>query len=123
MTVTRILCGVILAGCSGVALACDMPTLVAIPTTEKIAENPQAFYTEWLAYTNGMQEYVACTQAALKEAGGDKAPALTRAVLVKRNNDAVAEVTRMAALYDERVGPLAKAAPAPAPELPFELPD
>lgn len=118
---TRILCGVILTGCSGVGLACDMPPLMVIPATEKIAEDAQAFYTEWTAYTTGMQQYVACTQAALQSAGGNNAPALTRAVLVKRNNDAVAEVNKMAALYDERVAPLVKQQPAPAPDIPLEL--
>jgi hypothetical protein len=64
-----------------------------------------------------------CTQAALATAGGDSAPTLTKAVLVKRNNDAYQEVQAMAALYDERVAPLVKDAPedAPALDIPLEL--
>lgn len=117
--VKRILCGVILTGCSGVSLACNLPTLMVIPSTEKIAETAQAFYTEWTAYKSGMEAYVACTRTALEAAGGDRAPALTRAVLVKRHNDAIAELTRMGELYDDRVAPLVKelaAPPVPEPQ-------
>ena len=124
MTVTRLFCGLALVGFSGIGFACEMPSLMVIPTTEKIAENPQTFYTEWTTYTSGMRSYMECTQTALATAGGDNAPTLTKAVLVKRNNDAYQEVQAMAALYDERVAPLVKEeAPeaAPALDIPLEL--
>jgi hypothetical protein len=111
----------ILTGCSGVGLACEVPTLMVIPSTEKISETAVEFYAEWTAYKAGMQEFVACTQAALQAAGGNNAPALTRAVLIKRNNDAVEELTMMGALYDKRVAPLVKENPAPALDIPLNL--
>ena len=120
MRITRILCGVILTGCSGVGFACDMPKLMVIPATEKIAENAQAFYMEWQTYKTAMEAFVTCTRTALEAAGGDNAPALTRSVLVKRHNDAIAELTNMGKLYDERVEPLVKEAPPQTIEVPFD---
>jgi hypothetical protein len=120
---TRLFCGLALAGFSSIGFTCEVPSLMVIPSTEKIAEDPQTFYAEWTAYTGAMRTYMECTQAALATAGGDSAPTLTKAVLVKRNNDAYQEVQAMAALYDERVAPLVKDAPedAPALDIPLEL--
>jgi len=122
MRITKVLCGVILMGCSGVGFACDLPKLLMIPSTEKIAENAQSFYAEWTAYKTAMEAYGTCARAALDAAGGDRAPALTRSVLIKRHNDAINELTVMGKLYDDRVRPLVKETPAPAADVPIELP-
>lgn len=134
MAASRIVCGMVLTACSGAGLACDLPPLAVLPPAETLAENAPAFQAQWLAYLEGMQRYVACTRDALAAAGGEYAPALAQAVLVKRNNDAVAEVERMRALYGERSALAARAAqgppadrvpgpaPAPDPAAAFDVP-
>jgi hypothetical protein len=124
MKAIRIIGGLLLSGCASVGFACQVPALMEVPTTDAIKENVQSFYTQWVAYRDGMQAFLTCTQQSLVAAGGDNAPALLKAALVRRNNAAVQEYTAVAKLYDERVLPLVKPSPGaavPAVDLPLEL--
>jgi hypothetical protein len=57
-------------------------------------------------YLAGIEAYLTCTRAALAAAGGDVAPQPLRSVLIRRNNDAVAEANAVMALFAERVAPV-----------------
>jgi hypothetical protein len=53
-----------------------------------------------------MLAYVDCIKAEIEAAGGEDSPRLLQALLVTRNNVAVAEVKAVMDLYAVRVGPL-----------------
>jgi hypothetical protein len=95
------------------AYACNNPPLVAIPAKDKIGDQAAAIRTATGAYFQQVQTYVACIQAELAAAGGDKAPPLLKASLVARNNAAVAEATAVKKLFDANVGDAAAATLAP----------
>jgi len=92
MTTWReMLWSVILAGLSSSALACDLPRLAAVPDPSGLSEQQRrAVQQEVAAYFEAMKAYTACLQTDIVAAGGDDAPKY-RAVLVNRNNAAVAE--------------------------------
>jgi hypothetical protein len=120
MKITKIAGAVLLmSGTAGVALACDMPPLVAIPPKDAVGDKGPQIQQETTKYFEGMKVYTACVQAELTAAGGDSAPTIMKAVLVQRNNYAVAETQAVLKAYDESVGVaaiLTPAAPAAAPE-------
>jgi len=89
--------------CSSAA-ACELPALVAIPET--IPADVTGLLRDVRRYSDSIIEYTNCIKAELAAAGGDGAPAFQRAVLVQRNNHAVAEHKAVTDLYAERVGPL-----------------
>lgn len=97
MKVSVILAAGLLTGVSATALACDLPPLVDIPKDTKSHE--QDVRNTVQAYFDQMKTYTACVQQALNDAGGDNAPKLTKAVLVARNNAAVAEVEAVMKLF------------------------
>lgn len=55
-------------------------------------------------YLRWMTDYVGCLREELTAAGGDDAPALQKAMLIRRNNAAVHEVEAVTALFEQRVG-------------------
>jgi hypothetical protein len=116
MRTTTIICGGLLASLAGSALACELPKLAVIPPKDQVAGKEQEIRAAANAYFTGMQEYTACVQAELAAAGGDAAPALLKAVLVRRNNTAVQEAEFMMKLFTDNVG--ASAVPAPGPPAP-----
>jgi len=104
MRITKIVCGGILSGIAGSAIACELPKLVIIPPKDKIAGKEAEVRTAAAAYFSAMQAYTACLQAELTGAGGDSAPVLVKRALVQRNNAAVAEVEFMMKLFTDNVG-------------------
>ena len=106
MRITTIVCGGILAGIAGSAIACDLPKLVVIPPKDKVAGKEAEIRTAVGAYFAAMQAYTACIQAELAAAGGDSAPTTVKRTLVARNNAAVAEVEFMMKLFTDNVGPI-----------------
>ena len=105
MRITTIICGGILTGIAGNAMACDLPKLVVIPEKDQVAGKEAEIRAAANAYFVGMQAYTACIQAELVGAGGDAAPAVLKAVLVSRNNVAVREAEFMMKLFTDNVGP------------------
>jgi hypothetical protein len=114
MRFSTIICGGLLTGVAGSALACELPTLIVIPPKDEVAGNEEQLRVAANAYFTGMQAYVACIQAELTAAGGDSAPDLTKRVLVSRNNTAVAEAEFMMKLFTDNVG-IAQTGPEPTP--------
>lgn len=115
MHIGKLVCGGILSGVAGSALACDLPKLVAIPSKDQVAGREAEIRTAANAYFTGMQAYTACVQAELAAAGGDQAPDLIKRVLVARNNTAVAEAEFMMKVFTENVGSASPAGAAPPP--------
>ena len=109
MRITTIVCGVMLTGIAGSAMACDLPKLAIIPPKDQIAGKEAEVRTAAGAYFTAMQAYTACIQAELAGAGGDSAPEVVRKVLVARNNAAVAEAEFMMKLFTDNVGGVASA--------------
>lgn len=109
MRITTIVCGVMLTGIAGSAMACDLPKLAIIPPKDQIAGKEAEVRTAAAAYFTAMQAYTACIQAELAGAGGDSAPEVVRNVLVARNNAAVAEAEFMMKLFTDNVGAVASA--------------
>ncbi len=105
MRITTIICGGLLTGIAGSALACDLPKLAVIPAKNQIAGKEAEVRAAANAYFVGMQAYTACLQAELAGVGGDAAPAVVKAVLVSRNNVAVREAEFMMKLFTDNVGP------------------
>lgn len=93
----------IAGGCAASAHAdCDQPPLVVIPAEEEILEAREAEINEATReYFQAMQEYVTCIREEL-EAAGDDASELFVAVLVQRNNSAVAEAEAVQRWYNGR---------------------
>ena len=104
MRITTIVCGAILAGIAGSAVACELPKLIIIPEKNQVAGKEAEIRTAASAYFTAMQAYTACVQAELAGAGGDSAPVLIKKALVARNNAAVAEVEFMMKLFTANVG-------------------
>jgi hypothetical protein len=116
MRFTTILCGGLLTGVAGNALACDLPKLALIPPKDQVAGKEAEIRAAANMYFTAMQAYSACVQAELTAAGGDAAPEVLKRVLISRNNTAVAEAEFMMKLFTENVGTAgAAAAPAVAP--------
>ena len=104
MRMTTIICGGILTGVTGSAVACNLPKLPVIPPKDEVAGKEAEVRTAAAAYFAAMQAYTACIQAELEGAGGDSAPDVIKRVLVARNNTAVAEAEFMMKLYTDNVG-------------------
>jgi hypothetical protein len=115
MRISTIICGGVLSGIAGSALACDLPKLAIIPPKEQVAGKEAEIRAAAGSYFMAMQAYTACVQAELTAAGGDAAPELLKRVLVARNNAAVAEAEFMMKLFSDNVGPIAPAEGAAAP--------
>ena len=104
MRITTIICGGILTGIAGHALACELPKIPIIPPKDEVAGKEAELRTAAAAYFTAMQAYTACIQAELVGAGGDAAPDVLKRVLVSRNNTAVAEAEFMMKLFTDNVG-------------------
>lgn len=111
MRITTIICGGILTGIAGSAVACDLPKIAIIPPKDQLAGKEAEVRTAAGAYFAAMQAYAACVQAELAAAGGESAPDVVKKVLVARNNAAVAEAEFMMKLFTNNVGAV-DAAPA-----------
>ena len=87
MRITKIAAAALLmSGTASVALACDLPPLVAIPAKDAVGDKARRSKTETDQYFEAMKVYTACVQAELTAAGGDSAQTIMKAVLVQRNN-------------------------------------
>ena len=115
MRITTVICGGLLTGLAGSAMACDLPKLAVIPPKDQVAGKEAETRVAANAYFVGMQAYTACLQAELVGAGGDAAPAVVKAVLVSRNNVAVREAEFMMKLFTDNVGPVEGVAVGAAP--------
>lgn len=114
MSITKFVCAGLLSGVGSAALACDLPPLVAVPAKGAAAGDTAQLQTDVAAYVEAMRAYTACVQAELVAAGGDSAPTVVKAVLVNRNNLAVAEVDAVLKALNDVAAPPAAAVPAPA---------
>jgi hypothetical protein len=110
MRITTIICGGVLAGIAGSAMACDLPKLAVIPPKDEVAGKEAEIRAAANVYFTAMQAYTACIQAELAGAGGETAPDIVRRVLVSRNNTAVAEAEFMMKLFTDNVGAVEAAA-------------
>jgi hypothetical protein len=114
MRITRIVgATLVLSGTAGIGLACDLPPLVAIPEKSAVGDKGPQIQLEVQQYYDAMKVYSDCVQAELTAAGGDSAQTIVKAVLVQRNNSAVAEVQAVMKVFQESVGDAA-GSPAPA---------
>ena len=104
MKAIHIVAGLCLGALASTALACEMPPLVAIPPKDKVGDQAAAIRDATKTYFDAMKSYTECVQDELKAAGGDAAPTLTKAVLVARNNAAVAEADAVKKLFEASVG-------------------
>jgi hypothetical protein len=114
MRFTTIICGGLLCGIAGNAVACDLPKLAVIPVKDEVAGKEEQIRAAANTYFTSMQAYTACIQAELMAAGGDSAPDVVKRVLISRNNTAVAEAEFMMKLFTDNVGAAATGPPAPA---------
>jgi hypothetical protein len=105
MRITTIICGAILAGIAGSAMACELPKIAVIPPKDQVAGKEAEIRAAAGTYFTAMQAYTACIQAELAGAGGESAPDIVKKVLVARNNAAVAEAEFMMKLFTNNVGP------------------
>ena len=104
MRITTLICGGILTGIAGSAVACDLPKLAVIPPKDQVVGKEAEIRAAANAYFTAMQAYTACIQAELAGFGGEAAPAVVKKVLVARNNAAVAEAEFMMKLFTDNVG-------------------
>jgi len=107
MRAIHIAAGLWLGALASTALACELPPLVAIPPKDKVGDQATAIREATKTYFDAMKTYTECVQAALAAAGGDKAPTLTKTVLIARNNAAVAEADAVRKQFEASVGGLA----------------
>jgi hypothetical protein len=114
MRLTTIVCGGLLTGVTGTALACDLPKLALIPPKDEVAGKELEIRAAAAEYFLAIQAYTACVQAELAAAGGDTAPDFVKRVLIARNNTAVAEADFMMKLFTDNVG-AAETGPPAAP--------
>jgi hypothetical protein len=105
MKLSQFVAATVLSGVASVGLACDMPPLMAVPPKDQAAGQADKLRAEWDAYYQAMTTYTTCVQAELTAAGGADAPTFVKAVLVQRNNSAVAEVSAVKKLLDDALGP------------------
>jgi hypothetical protein len=118
MTLTKILGAALLCGAANVALACEFPPLVVIPAKEATVGKEDAIRAATATYFTAMQAYTKCLQDELAASGGDNAPPLTKAVLVQRNNLAVAEAQAVLKNFTDNVAPVPGPSPGPSPQPP-----
>jgi hypothetical protein len=103
MRTVHAVAAVLLCAISSASFACTLPPLVAIPAKDKVGDQGPAIREATSAYFDGMKAYTECVQAALRAAGGDAAPPLTKTLLIARNNAAVAEAEAVKKLYEANV--------------------
>ena len=113
MRITKALAVVLLCNLGGAALACELPRLVIVPDPEAVAGKEAEIRAEVAEYWQAMVDYTTCVKAELDAAGGENAPSLTKAVLVQRNNVAVAEVEAVAKAFMASVGAIESPGPQP----------
>ena len=106
MSVRQLLLGSLLLAAHVAAVACDLPALAVVPAAGTVDDFVGRRIAEMQRYVTGIREYTACVQAELAAAGGDSAPESLRAVLIRRNNAAVAEAKVVMELFGERVAPI-----------------
>jgi hypothetical protein len=106
MRIATIICGGILSGITGSAVACELPKLAIIPPKDQVAGKEAEIRAAAGAYFTAVQAFTACIQAELQGAGGDSASPLVKQVLVARNNAAVREAEFMMKLFTTNVGPV-----------------
>jgi hypothetical protein len=115
--ITQIAVTLLMSATASTALACKLPPLVAIPEKDDVGDQGPRIRVETAAYFDAMKVFTACVQAELTAAGGDSAPTLSKAVLVQRNNTAVAEVEAVLKAFNASLGAAEGAAGAtPAPQ-------
>lgn len=89
--------------CMGkMANACELPALPAIPAEFGPELSEIIVSTE--RYLTDIRNYTLCVREELENVGGDTAPETLRTTLVRRNNEALAEVDTVMALFNARVG-------------------
>jgi hypothetical protein len=115
MQLTKILYAALFCNAAGIALACDIPPLVVVPDKEDAVGKEDELRAALAKYFAAMQVYTQCVQAELAAAGGENAPQITRAVLVQRNNLAVAEAEAVFKTFTANVGPVEAPEPSPRP--------
>ena len=115
MQITNVLAAALLCNVGGVALACELPPLVIVPAKEAVAGKESEIREDVAKYWQAMNAYTACIKLELDAAGGDGAPSLTRAVLIRRNNAAVAEVEAVVKVFTTNVGVIESPGPSPGP--------
>lgn len=103
MSTTRVVYALLFLSSS--AAACELPKLPVIPAT--IGDDVASVLRDTRRYSDELVAYTECIKGELAAAGGQAAPASLRALLVARNNQAVAEHKTVTDLYTARVGPLA----------------
>jgi hypothetical protein len=111
-----IVAAVFLSATGSVALACDLPKLVAIPAKDKIGDQGPQIQQDFKAYYDAMSAYSACVQKDLDAAGGNSAHPDVKSVLVQRNNAAVKEASEMMKVYNATFGGGAAPADGAKPE-------
>lgn len=114
MRITKIAAALLMSGTAGVGLACTLPPLVAIPAKNAVGDKGPQIQQETSQYFEAMKVFTACVQAELTAAGGDAAQSVAKAVLVQRNNSAVAEVQAVLKAYNDSFGSAAAVPGAPA---------
>ena len=95
---------VLLCAISSTGFACTLPPLVAIPAKDKVGDQAPAIRDSTNAYFEQMKMFTDCVQSELTAAGGDQAPRLVKALLIARNNAAVAEAEAVKKLFEANVG-------------------
>jgi hypothetical protein len=116
MRVTQIAGALLMSAAASAAFACELPPLVAIPDKDDVGDQAPRIRVETAAYFDAMKVYTACVQAELTAAGGDSAPTLSKAVLVQRNNTAVAEVEAVLKAFNASIGGMEGPPAGPAPQ-------
>ena len=104
MMLSKNLLGALLSCIAITGFACDNPPLVQIPAASDIGDEGPRIRRETQVYVDAIAEYVACLQTELEAAGGDDAPPLYKAMIVTRNNAAVAEAEAIMELFENRFG-------------------
>jgi len=113
MNSLRIVFAMAACGASATTLACDYPTLVAIPDGETASmEELITAQASVKDYMGGMEAYLTCVNEEL-EAAGDDAPGEFKAIMVNRHNTAVTEMEAVAASFNEQVSAYREAHPEP----------
>jgi hypothetical protein len=87
------------------AFACEIPSMIMIPADkQELQREEQRLREDAQTYIDGMNAYVQCVRAELAAAGGDEAPPMIKALLVRRNNEAAAESEAVVNWFKEAFG-------------------
>jgi hypothetical protein len=100
--------------CTASAIACENPTMVAIPDGKtSTMEQMVDAQGKVKSYMAAMEEYLACLNEELTVAGDD-APAEFKSLMVMRHNAAVSEMESVAAAFNVQVQAYKAEHPQPA---------